>query len=925
LLCFLDCAQHGSRRLASEIEGDATSRRPNNNKNLTTIHSTMASNLRSKRNPLTGPEEAAPGAKKARRADVISGDDLALLRGLGDDPQMMPAERVIPVLQRNSNAEATCEALRMLVDMVNTEATCKARVAMLAVGGAIAAAIAALKAHADNVPIQQHGLLLLSNLARDDEGEAAVLAAGGAIAAAIVTLKVHAGNSEVQSNGLSLLSNLACSGEGKSAVLAMGGAIDVAAAALEAHAGNANVQRDGLRLLSHLWANGDTAVRPAAGGTIATAVAALVAHVGNAAVQQYGLLLLSHLLANGDEGKAAVLMAGGAIAAAVAALNAHAEDSKVQGNGLLLLARLAYTEGEDTGEGKAAVLAAGGATTAIAALQAHTSDAYVQKQGLHLLANLAYSEENGMLEDDDIAKRWLEAHGGWVSAAVAALKIHKGDAVVQLQGLELLSHLTCEIDGELAVLAADGAVTAAVAALKAHAGNAAVQSGSLCVLGNLFHGDTAEESSAGRTAVLSADGAIVAAVAALKTHADHAGVQSHGLRLLGNLAWGAEGEAAVLAAGGAIAAAVAALDTELEAPAGVSEVAESREWLLLNISPVDLMVSGAVQALFRANSAGGLVRHVRTTAEGHQDMRMLRAAMRVEHSPGLLESAQNATLALLYLGDDDAVKAGFAPGGVGLRQLRGVLAADTPATRLSGARAVAHLLERMKLTPQLLSAGASSEGAEGAEGAIHSFAAVFDSEEDSDLCFEVEGRTLHAHRVLLKRSLGTDIFAAMLSHGTSESCSGRVKVGDVSFEVFSLVVQFLYTGKADVPPKLLLAVFRAARRWMVDKLLDLCAAQLSARCVAWVSEDEGDGEQGAAGGRWEWEGVWELLELVSEVPSGDAAECLQLAASRCMLRHVEALVEQERFVQERVELADLLLGHAYPQLLRDGVEPDVVR
>ena len=384
-------------------------------------------------------------------------------------------------------------------------------------------------------------------------------------------------------------------------------------------------------------------------------------------------------------------------------------------------------------------------------------------------------------------------------------------------------------------------------------------------------------------------------------------MQENGLWLLANLAHSDEGETAVLAAGGAIAATVAAL----EAHADNDEVQEFGVRLLLYIPAVDLLLSGAVQALFRARPSDELRRHARTAAEKHHEM--LRASMRLEHSPGLLESARNATLALLYLGDDDAVRTGFAAGGAGLRQLRRALAADTPATRLSGARAVAHLLERTEVSLQPPPAAAAGAAADSSES-IHSFAASFDSEDDSDLCFEVEGRTLHAHRILLRRSLGTDVFAAMLSHDTADSLTGRVKVEGVSFEVFSLVVRFLYTGKAEVPSELLPAVFRAARRWMVGKLVALCAAQLSVRCLRAVPPGD---EQGAAD---RWEGMWGMLELVAEDPSGDAAECLQLAASRFMLRHVEALVEQARFVDNRAEIAEQLLEHAYPAFLRISEE-----
>jgi hypothetical protein len=414
--------------------------------------------------------------------------------------------------------------------------------------------------------------------------------------------------------------------------------------------------------------------------------------------------------------------------------------------------------------------------------------------------------------------------------------------------------------------------------------------------------------------VLAAGGAIDAAVAALEAHVDNAEVQENGLRLLAHFTHSDEGAAAVLAAGSVIAAAVAALEAEVP---GVD-----LSNLLLNIPAVDLVLSGAVQALFRARPSDELRRHARTAAKKHHEI--LRASLRLEHPPGLLESARNATLTLLYLGNDDAVKTGFAAAGAGLRQLRRALAADTPATRLSGARAIAHLLERMEVSLQPPPAAAGGAGADSSGTAIHSFAAVFDSEENSDFCFEVEGHTLHAHRVLLENTLGTDVFAAMLSHDTADSLTGRVKVRDVSFEVFSLVVRFLYTGKAEVPSELLPAVFRAARRWMVGKLVALCAAQLSARCLRAVPP--GGGEQDAAD-RWEgmWKGMWEMLDLVAEDPGGDATECLELAASRFMLRHVEALVEQDRFLDNRAQIAEQLLEHAYPAFLRISISEEATQ
>ena len=310
-------------------------------------------------------------------------------------------------------------------------------------------------------------------------------------------------------------------------------------------------------------------------------------------------------------------------------------------------------------------------------------------------------------------------------------------------------------------------------------------------------------------------------------------------------------------------------------------------------------MAGAVQTLFhpRQLDRDGWQDRFRDGAKTHRPV--LRASMCME---GGGEIVLNATLALLYLGDDNDVKADFAPLSAGLHQLQRALAADAATTRLSGARAIAHLLtERLKIDLQVPGdrdgAGALGTGT----GDMHSFAPAFGSEEDSDVCFEVEGRALPAHRVLLKMSLGTDVFAVMLSHDTADARTGRVSVMGVSFEVFSLVIKFLYTGKADVPPPLLPNVFRAARRWMVTKLMALCATRLGAQ----LSTDR-------------WDGVWEVIELVAEEPSGFAPELLQLLAARFMLQHVEALVEQPCFVKRRVEIAQMLVEHAYPLLAKSA-------
>ena len=168
--------------------------------------------------------------------------------------------------------------------------------------------------------------------------------------------------------------------------------------------------------------------------------------------------------------------------------------------------------------------------------------------------------------------------------------------------------------------------------------------------------------------------------------------------------------------------------------------------------------------------------------------------------------------------------------------------------------------------------------------------------------FEIEGRTLHAHQMLLKHSRCTDVFGAMLRHDTS-----HVPIKDVSFETFSLLIKYLYTGtlhRQETAARLL-ELFRAARRWLVKPLAELCATRLVAPLNSLDVFPPASPTQ--------WEQLWELLQLLAEDEGGNAAaKTLQDAAGNFMLRRIEALVEQPRFVERRAELAALLLECTYP-------------
>ena len=149
---------------------------------------------------------AGDGEEDESKAGIGGGggtvDDLDMLRGMGNEP---PPSDVVAVLRRNPSAEVAHTALKMLGIMVHNAAGVTA---VLAADGAIDAAVAALKAHAGDATVQQHGLYLLAKLAW--EGRQLVVSADGAILAA-AALHAHTGEAKVQENGLRLLAQMSCS------------------------------------------------------------------------------------------------------------------------------------------------------------------------------------------------------------------------------------------------------------------------------------------------------------------------------------------------------------------------------------------------------------------------------------------------------------------------------------------------------------------------------------------------------------------------------------------------------------------------------------------------------------------------------------------------------------------------------------------
>ena len=118
------------------------------------------------------------------------------------------------------------------------------------------------------------------------------------------------------------------------------------------------------------------------------------------------------------------------------------------------------------------------------------------------------------------------------------------------------------------------------------------------------------------------------------------------------------------------------------------------------------------------------------------------------------------------------------------------------------------------------SGGGGGGGGGGGAARLHDFADYFDDQETADLTFEVEGRHLHAHRIVLLCSRGSDVFRAMLRAPMREASSaGRpIAVEGIRHDVFRLLVGYLYTGVATVPPELAADLALACEQYMVYPL-----------------------------------------------------------------------------------------------------------
>ncbi|GMN46635.1 hypothetical protein TIFTF001_015821 [Ficus carica] len=90
----------------------------------------------------------------------------------------------------------------------------------------------------------------------------------------------------------------------------------------------------------------------------------------------------------------------------------------------------------------------------------------------------------------------------------------------------------------------------------------------------------------------------------------------------------------------------------------------------------------------------------------------------------------------------------------------------------------------------------------------------------SDVTFLVEGRRFYAHRICLLAS--SDAFRAMFDGGYREKDARDIEIPNIRWEVFELMMRFIYTGSIDIATDIAQDLLRAADQYLLEGLKRLC-------------------------------------------------------------------------------------------------------
>jgi hypothetical protein len=253
--------------------------------------------------------------------------------------------------------------------------------------GAVHSLAAALHAHVlhNDVGLVCAALNALSRIAERHPLGMAQARAAGAIAAAVAVLRAHPASATLQVSACFALGSLTFDAENRQAAI-QAGAIEAILHALHAHAADAQLQRYGCTALSNIATDHTAAISARSSrlfpDAVKAVVAALNAHRSSPAVQEQACGALWHLI--GTDAHRVEAGKLGAVMAAVAALRAHPADANV------LLAGFNTTGFLCSRNSVNAVQACGAGVlqAIVAALRAHPADVGVHMGGCNALNSI---------------------------------------------------------------------------------------------------------------------------------------------------------------------------------------------------------------------------------------------------------------------------------------------------------------------------------------------------------------------------------------------------------------------------------------------------------------------------------------------------------------------------------------------------------
>ncbi|XVE66038.1 hypothetical protein DITRI_Ditri08aG0049300 [Diplodiscus trichospermus] len=174
---------------------------------------------------------------------------------------------------------------------------------------------------------------------------------------------------------------------------------------------------------------------------------------------------------------------------------------------------------------------------------------------------------------------------------------------------------------------------------------------------------------------------------------------------------------------------------------------------------------------------------------------------------------RRVSLALAHLCSPDDQRTIFIDNN-GLELLLGLLGSTSPKQQLNGAVAL-YKLANKALTLSPMDAAPPSPTPQVYLGEQYVNNATL-----SDVTFLVEGRRFYAHRICLLAS--SDAFRAMFDGGYREKDARDIEIPNIRWEVFEVMMRFIYTGSVDVRLDIAQDLLRAADQYLLEGLKRLC-------------------------------------------------------------------------------------------------------